>query len=174
MSDEAPKPKADNDVADSAPTSFVIRPFRPGDAAAFRALNEEWITRHFTWEAEDQEVLSDPEHSILGKGGCIFLVEADAVPVGCVALTPLPDGAYELSKMAVSPRLRGQGLGRRLLAHAIDHARRVGAERLVLTTNIKLSNAIHLYESLGFRHVPAHALPSTPYTRVNVFMELAL
>ena len=157
-----------------APASLVIRLFRPGDAGAFRALNEEWINRYFTLEAEDQEVLSNPEQSVLGKGGCIFLVEADAVAVGCVALTPLPDGVYELSKMAVSPRLRGRGIGRRLLAHAIDHAKRIGARRLVLTTSTKLPNAIHLYESLGFRHMPAHALPPTPYTRVDVFMELAL
>ena len=174
MPDKTLTTKADDDVAVLAPTSLVIRSFRHGsDTAAFRALNEEWITRYFTWEAEDQKVLGDPEHSILGKGGCIFMVDADAVPVGCVALTPLRDGIHELSKMAVSPKLRGQGLGRRLLAHTIDHAKSIGAKRLVLTTNTKLLNAIHLYESLGFRHVSAQNLPPTPYTRVDVFMELA-
>ena len=175
MPDKPPTPKANDDVTISAPDAFVIRPYRSSsDAAAFRALNEEWITRYFALEAEDEEVLGDPERTILGQGGSIFLVETGAVLVGCVALTPLQNSVYELSKMAVSPRLRGQGLGRRLLAHAIDHARRIGAKRVVLTTNTKLANAIHLYESLGFRHVPAQALPPTPYTRVNVFMELAL
>ncbi len=40
---------------------------------------------------------------------------AGADAVGCVALIPMRDGVYEISKMAVSPNLRGRGIGRRLL-----------------------------------------------------------
>ena len=38
----------------------------------------------------------------------------------------------------------------------------------------RLENAVHLYESIGFRHVPPESLPAMPYTRANVFMELPL
>lgn len=152
-----------------------IRPLLPGDdATVFRTLNEEWITRHFTLEAKDIETLCDPENTILSKGGHIFVLYADAKPVGCVALLPMNDGVYELSKMAVSPHLRGQGLGRRLLQHVIEQARMIGAKSLFLGSNTKLSNAVHLYESVGFRHVPPETLPPNPYTRANVFMEMVL
>lgn len=152
-----------------------IRPLQPADdATAFRALNEEWITRDFILEAKDIETLSDPVNSILLKGGHIFMVYADGKPVGCVALMPVGNGVYELSKMAVSPHLRGQGIGRRLLQYAIEQARGLGARSLFLGSSTKLPNAVHLYESMGFHHVQPETLPPMPYTRANVFMEMIL
>jgi N-acetylglutamate synthase-like GNAT family acetyltransferase len=158
----------------SAPT-IEIRALLPGDdATAFRTLNEEWIARYFSLEARDIETLGDPETTILRKGGSIFMVYADSLPVGCAALIPLGQGVYELSKMAVSPQLRGRGLGRRLLLHAIAQARLLGATSLFLGSNTRLADAVHLYESVGFRHVPPASLPPNPYTRANVFMQTPL
>jgi putative acetyltransferase len=144
-----------------------IRPLHSGeDATAFRTLNEEWISRYFTLEKADRETLGDPENKILKKGGYIFMAYLNDQAVGCVALIPIGGGVYELSKMAVSPEFRGLGIGRRLL--------RIGAKSLFLGSNARLENAVHLYESIGFRHVPPESLPAMPYTRANVFMELPL
>lgn len=144
------------------------------DKLAFRTLNEEWITRYFTMEAKDREILENPESAILDRGGHIFMVHADAKAVGCVALIPMGNGVYELSKMAISPELRGLGLGRQLLEHAIAQARVLGVISLFLGSSTKLRNAVHLYESVGFCHVPPEKLPPNPYTRADVFMELVL
>jgi putative acetyltransferase len=144
------------------------------DASAFRSLNEEWITHYFTLEKSDRAVLGDPDKMILQKGGHIFMAYFSRQAVGCVALIPMGDGVYELSKMAVSPRLRGLGIGRRLLEHTVKQARLMGAKSLFLGSNAKLENAVHLYESIGFRHVPPERIPPMPYTRANVFMEMAL
>jgi putative acetyltransferase len=144
------------------------------DATAFRTLNEEWITRYFTLEKADRETLGDPESKILQKGGRIFMVHAGQEAVGCVALIPVGDGVYELSKMAVSPQLRGQGIGRRLLEYAIVQAKQMGAKSLFLGSSSLLTNAVHLYESIGFRHVPAERIPPMPYRRADVFMEMPL
>jgi putative acetyltransferase len=152
-----------------------IRSLEEGeDTTAFRTLNEEWITRYFTLEKMDRETLGDPESRILRKGGHIFMVYLNHQAVGCVALIPLGNGVYELSKMAVSPELRGLGIGRRLLEHAITQAKRIGAKSLFLGSNAKLTNAVHLYESVGFRHVAPENIPPMPYTRANVFMEMPL
>lgn len=152
-----------------------IRSLTPkDDARAFRTLNEEWITRYFTLEAKDRETLNDPVGSILLKGGHIFMAYAASEAVGCVALIPMRDGVYELSKMAVSPHLRGRGIGRRLLEHAIAHARSIGARSLFLGSNTRLKDAVHLYESVGFRHVRPESLPPMPYTRADIFMEMPL
>jgi putative acetyltransferase len=152
-----------------------IRPLQTGeDANAFRTLNEEWITRYFTLEKMDRETLGDPEGKILKKGGYIFMAYLSDQAVGCVALIPIGGGVYELSKMAVSPELRGLGIGRKLLQHAVTQAKRIGAKSLFLGSNSRLENAIHLYESVGFRHVPPENLPDMPYARANVFMELPL
>lgn len=163
-------------TAPSSPVPTIsIRALLPGDdASAFRTLNEEWIARYFTLEARDVETLGDPQTTILRKGGSVFMIYADTLPVGCAALIPMGEGVYELSKMAVSPQLRGRGLGRRLLLHAIAQGRLLGATSLFLGSNTRLAAAVHLYESVGFRHVLPDCLPPNPYSRANVFMQMLL
>lgn len=162
-------------IRESGAIGVEIRALKPGeDATAFRTLNEEWITKHFALEAKDRETLGDPENTILRKGGQIFMVHAEGEAVGCVALIPMGEGVYELSKMTVSPRLRGQGIGRALLKYAIEQARAIGARSLFLGSNSKLPAAVHLYESMGFQHVPVERLPPMHYKRADVFMEMIL
>jgi putative acetyltransferase len=158
-----------------APLAIEIRPLMRGeDATAFRTLNEEWITRYFTLEEKDIETLGDPENAILRKGGHIFMVHLNSKPVGCVALIPIGGGVFELSKMAIAPECRGQGIGRRLIEYTIHQARTLGASSLFLGSSTKLPSAIHLYESVGFCHVHPESLPPVPYTRANIFMRLSL
>jgi predicted N-acetyltransferase YhbS len=159
---------------DTPPVIEIRSLARDDDATAFRTLNEEWITRHFSLEPKDREILNDPVNSILRKGGHIFMAHAGAEAVGCVALIPMRAGVYELSKMAVSPQLRGRGIGRRLLQHAIAQAKCLGAKSLFLGSNTRLTDAVHLYETVGFRHVQPESLPPMPYSRADVFMEMPL
>jgi putative acetyltransferase len=153
---------------------LIIRPLQDdSDAAAFRSLNEEWIARYFAIEAQDRRQLDDPVAAYIDTGGEILIVELDDQAVGCVALMPDGNGAYELSKMAIAPALRGRGAGRMLLSAAIDHARELGARSLFLGSSRKLANAVHLYEALGFEHVAPETL-DMPYARADVFMQLEL
>lgn len=157
------------------PMDIEIRALQQGDdCSAFRALNEEWITQYFVLEQKDREILEHAEDAILRNGGRIFMAYVAREAVGCAALIPMGDGVYELSKMAVSPRLRGLGIGRKLLEHTIAQARAMRAKSLFLGSNSKLESAVHLYESVGFQHVPPERIPPMPYTRANVFMELQL
>ena len=152
----------------------VIRPLAsPEDADAFRKLNEEWIDAHFELEEEDRRQLADPVAAYVEPGGAILLAESEGEVVGCVAIAPDGTGAYELSKMAVDPSVRGRGTGRLLLEAAVEEARRIGATSLFLGSSTKLPAAVHLYESVGFEHVPPESL-HMPYLRATVFMRLEL
>jgi len=163
-----------NETTTTAPR-IEIRALRIGeDGTAFRTLNEEWITHFFKLEDKDREVLGDPEKKILRIGGSVFMVYADDVPVGCVALIPMENGVYELAKMAVSPALRGFGIGRRLLEYAVAQARAQGIRQLFLGSSTKLVNAVHLYESIGFTHLSPERRPPSAYARADVFMEMTL
>ena len=153
---------------------FEIRPFEPGDETAFRELNEAWIARHFVVEEKDWEVLNDPVGQILRQGGALLMAVKDGVVVGTCALLAMKDGGFEVAKMTVAEQCRGLGIGKKLLAHVIEHARAEGAKRLYLETNRELANAIHVYESLGFRHLPPERVIPSPYARANVYMELML
>jgi GNAT superfamily N-acetyltransferase len=149
-----------------------IRDYVPADAAAFRELNVDWIRKHFAMEAPDYELLDRPDEAIIQPGGRIFMAFEGDRAVGCCALVPVAPGVFELAKMTVAEEFRGRGVGRRILDHAVDQARRAGASRLVLETNHKLEDAIHLYQSAGFRHVEAGA--SSSYGRADVHMALNL
>jgi putative acetyltransferase len=151
-----------------------IREFAAGDEVAFRKLNEEWIIRHFELEHKDEISLADPQGTILARGGRIFLAFRDDQPVGCCALLAITPGEFEVAKMAVTESSQGAGIGRHLLQRVIREAHASGARRLYLETNRKLTPAIRLYESLGFRHLPPERTVPSPYARADVYMELSL
>jgi putative acetyltransferase len=153
---------------------MTIREFQPGDETAFRTLNEEWIVRYFEMEPKDQVSLADPRHYILDPGGQIFIAEENSGPVGCCALLARAPGEFEVAKMAVTESCQGKGIGRRLLVKCIDAARAMGANRLYIETNRKLTPAVRLYESLGFRHLPPERIVASPYARADVYLELNL
>jgi putative acetyltransferase len=157
---------------DSLMLDIQLRSFQPGDEAAFRRLNEDWINKYFVLEASDRLVLEHPVSEILEPGGHIFMALRNGVHVGCCALLPIDENAFELAKMTVAEGYRGQGIGRELLQYAIKQAKALGATRLFLGSNSQLANAIHLYESAGFRHVPPERLGPSHYERANVFMEM--
>jgi putative acetyltransferase len=148
-----------------------LRLYRPSDADSFRRLNQQWIEKLFKLEAPDLAVLDHPDEHILAPGGAIIIAEIDGRVIGTCALLFESEGVYEVAKMAVDELWRGAGIGRKILVYTIEEARSMRAHKLRLETSSKLPNAIHLYESVGFRHVPAH---ETPYARADVFMELNL
>ncbi|RMD68263.1 MAG: ribosomal-protein-alanine N-acetyltransferase [Gammaproteobacteria bacterium] len=55
--------------------------------------------------------------------------------------------------LCVRPAYQRRGLGRRMLAHLLDIARREGAEIVLLEARISNKVAIHLYTRMGFREV---------------------
>src|ERR1700712_1242665 len=155
-------------------SEITFRLFQRGDADAFRELNEAWIARYFRLEEQDHIQLRDPEHNILRPGGQIVMAAVGEERIGCCALIFVRHGVFEVAKMAVSESYRGHGIGRKLLEYTIAQAKALGARTLELASNKKLANAVHLYESVGFRHLPPERVEPSPYARANVFMELHL
>ena len=148
--------------------------YRSDLAGAFKAMNEAWISRYFVIEPKDREVLDDPEGKILAGGGqVLFALEGDR-PVGCVALVKLPDGGFEVAKMAVIDSEKRKGYGRALMAACVERARAAGAPRLYLETNSALAPAGALYRSFGFTELPGKTRTDSDYARVDTWMELKL
>lgn len=80
--------------------------------------------------------------------------------VGFYSLTPAA-GAWELDNLWVSPKFMHRGLGRELLAHALEHARREGASRVIVDAD---PNAESFYLQSGavrYGEVPA-PIPGRP------------
>jgi len=163
-------------VTDTAlPESAVeIVEFHRRYARYFRDLNYEWLEKYFEVEPYDRIVLNDPRKQIIKLGGCVFFARVKAEVVGTCALLKHTERKYELAKMGVTERFRGRGVGHRLTQAAIDKARSLGADTLVLATSKLLPVANHLYESMGFQYTDLSIIGPLPYKRETIVMAMEL
>lgn len=141
-------------------------------ASDFGRLNYQWIAESYTIEPHDREILDDPAGAIIGAGGEIFFALVGDEAAGTVALIPMGENDLELTKMAVSPEFRGQGIGDRLMEACIEHGRKAGRRALVLESNTKQEAAIGLYRKFGFVEIALD--PNSEYVRANIRMEMVL
>jgi ribosomal-protein-alanine N-acetyltransferase len=103
----------------------------------------------------------------------LVVADDDGSPSGFALVTApgtggAPSDAAYLSLLAVAPAAQGHGLGRRLLAAAVDAAAAAGYDRCELHALDDNAPALALYRSAGFRPVGdpfPHALNGRP-TRV--------
>jgi putative acetyltransferase len=140
--------------------NFKFRPATRSDGDAIRHLVFTVLVEHGLMpdpEGIDAD-LADIEGSYFRAGGLFdVLVDSRHKVIGTVGLFPLGPGRCELRKMYLAAAFRGQGLGRRLLEHAIAQARELGFMRIELETAYVLTTAMKLYESFGFQpFIPAH------------------
>lgn len=137
----------------------------------FEALNKAWLEEYFTVEPIDAWVLGNPQEAVIQMGGAILFAEKAGSIVGTVALKPLQPAVFELTKMAVDKAWQGLGIGKLLCEAAIRKAVMLGAHRLVLYSETRLTAALRLYQKMGFREIK---LEDGKYARANVKMVLDL
>jgi len=135
----------------------------------FFDLNIEWLEYFFQVEEYDYKVLSNSKKYIINKGGKIFFAESAGNIIGTVALMPTKNKlVFELTKMAVKPEYRNKGIGKKLLRKCIDYCKSNNYSSIILYSNKKLNNAIHLYRNFGFKEIKMEK--KSPYLRANIKM----
>jgi len=140
--------------------NLQLRPIRAADnpliAQVIRTVSAE-----FGLTADKGYTVADPDLDQLFElystpGSAYWVVELEGKVVGGGGIAPLacsePD-LCELQKMYFLPQVRGLGLARELALRAMDHACAQGFRRCYLETTASLTQAIRLYESLGFKHI---------------------
>ncbi len=133
---------------------LTISEYTDAKKESFKSLNYEWLEKYFAVEPVDEKMLSDPRREIIDKGGYIFFAEYNDTIVGTVALINLGGSSFELGKMAVTEKVQGLGIGKKLMEHCLDFAKKTGAKKVLLYSNRKLGSAIHLYTKYGFVEDP--------------------
>ena len=79
------------------------------------------------------------------------LTDFESRPVGFVMMVPTEDASIlEIGPTYVTRELRGQGLGKDMVASVIGWARERGVRRLVVATWGENARARHVFQSLGF------------------------
>jgi DNA-binding MarR family transcriptional regulator/GNAT superfamily N-acetyltransferase len=87
--------------------------------------------------------------------GTFLVARLDGRAVGCGAVKAIEPGVGSIKRMWISRKLRGAGVGRRLLLALEKEAARLGMGLLRLETNRSLHEAQALYRRNGYREVAA-------------------
>ena len=94
-------------------------------------------------------------HAYDGERNAVWAVHDRAFRASPVDRDP---GTAEVRSLRVDPAFQGRGYGRRLVRALEDRARAAGFERVVLDTNVRLTGARELYESLGYEEAGRESL----------------
>lgn len=89
---------------------------------------------------------------------------------GCVAVRKFDEGICEMKRLFVKPESRGTGLGRQLAKEIITIAQKLGYSVMLLDTLDRLTQAMHLYKTLGFKIMKPYyknPLPGVVYWKLK-------
>ena len=157
---------------DSVDAKIKILPFEDRHAEVFKQLNLDWLKAYELFEPADLKHLDKPRPNIIEQGGQILMAISGDTAIGTCAIIKEDSKTAELAKLAVSHSAQGKGIGRKLTRESIKTARKMGFENIILVSNKKLTNAVQLYESLGFKHAPVPV--DTIYVTADIYMELKI
>lgn len=103
----------------------------------------------------DQDVageLKQFDRFFMPPHGECFLARMSGDPAGIVMMKPHGEGDAEMNRMYVRDTARGQGIGRALGQALVDEARALGMGAVWLDALYRHTEALPLYESLGFEY----------------------
>jgi ribosomal protein S18 acetylase RimI-like enzyme len=125
-----------------------IVPAAPADAAAVRACVRAAYA-HYVERIGREPAPMTADYAALIEAGEVWVARAGDGIAGVLVLRPQPP-ALLVENVAVAPERQGQGLGRRLMAFAEEHARAAGLAEVVLYTNERMTENLRFYPALGF------------------------
>jgi GNAT superfamily N-acetyltransferase len=129
---------------------IAIRPFRPQDQAAAKALILAGLKDHWgTLDPAMNPDLNDIAHTY-AKATFLVAWEGDKI-VGTGALVPRADGTAEIVRMSVAANQRRKGIGRVILQKLCEQAKSSGYKQIVLETTETWSEVIEFYLRFGFQ-----------------------
>lgn len=131
---------------------------------------EAYLNVDLCFQDFEEELAHLPGKYARPNGDLLIALDGENI-VGCVALRKLDDGICEMKRLFVKPEARRAGLGRRLAHEIIRVARELGYSLMRLDTLDKLTPAMHLYETLGFRETAPYydnPLPGVVYWELEL------
>lgn len=147
-----------------------IVPYEKKYKEAFIEMNKQWISNMFVIEEEDLAVLNNIEDALEAGGQIFFAVDDEGEVLACCMIVPLPNGEWEIEKFCAKGMYTGTGAGGACLKACIDYAKEKCMEKVVIVTNRKCEQAIHLYRKFGFIEVPVDK-EKFPFERADIAFE---
>ncbi|KPV59797.1 acetyltransferase [Paenibacillus sp. A3] len=102
----------------------------------------------------DLLLLADPSQKLveeyIQRGQC-YVAKAEELILGVYVLLPTRPETVEIVNVAVDERHQGQGIGKKLVIHAIETARQIGYKTIEIGTGNSSIGQLALYQKCGFR-----------------------
>lgn len=98
------------------------------------------------------ELAALPEYYASPHGKLLLAIEGYNA-IGCIALKRVSNEICELRRLYVRPSGRGKGIGRGMVAKAVESAKELGYNKIQLETMPIMKEAISIYRSNGFKQV---------------------
>lgn len=131
---------------------------------------EAFLDVDLCFQSFEEELASLPGKYSRPNGDLLIGIDGERT-IGCVAVRKLDDSVCEMKRLFVRPEARGKGLGRQLAHEIIVVARELGYSLMRLDTLDNLTEAMHLYETLGFRRTKPYyknPLPGVVYWELEL------
>ena len=150
-----------------------VVPYNPKFKNDFIEMNKVWISKMFTIEDEDIKELDNIENYI-GRGGQVFFALDDHECVmACCMIGPREDGDWEIMKFAAKGMYTGTGAGSACLKACINYAKEKQVKKIIIVSNRKCVQAVHLYRKFGFNEIPVDKT-KFPFERADIAFEKAI
>jgi GNAT superfamily N-acetyltransferase len=125
----------------------------PQGEVAMALLREAAIDVQPLYRGDLGASLALPKNVPLGSRDIYIAAWLGNVPVGCGAIRELDQSTAEVHRMYVHRDCRHKQIGRTILLHLENEAKRLGYKCLLLETGDRQAPAMALYEASGFRRV---------------------
>jgi ribosomal protein S18 acetylase RimI-like enzyme len=129
----------------------TIRPARPEDAADAARITRDAYRRYIERIGREPAPMT-ADHEALIAAGEVWLAEIDGAAAGVLVARPRGQ-ALLLESVAVAPEAQGRGVGRALIEHAEQLARKRGLPAVELYTNVHMTENQSIYPHLGYEEV---------------------
>ncbi len=136
-------------------SAVVIEEAHPAGRDALRCLAQYFaeLDVRFRNGFDPKLSLATSDEDFSAPRGCFFVARLLGHAVGCGALRVVDREIGEVKRMWVDPRVRGLGIGRKLLIELERRARTLKLKMLRLESNESLEEAHALYRSAGYVEV---------------------
>lgn len=135
----------------------LIRPANDDDGPAIAKVITEIFADYENCIFYDDEYpeLAHPASYYAALGGQIWVAEEDGDVVGCLAVAEtLSPGLFELFKVYVAKKARGQGLAWSMFNLATDLVDERQGDSIRLWTDTRFKEGHAFYEKIGFKRIP--------------------
>ena len=123
------------------------------DIDAIIKLHVEYYSKNYGYDDTFESYVASPLEDFASRSDLderIWIVKVVGEVKGCIAMVRKDEVTAQLRWFILDESLQGMGIGKKLIANAIEFAKEKSYNKIILWTEDELEQAIRLYKKFGF------------------------